>query len=318
MLPSECGRRLRPLIRAQPHAAFVMSVHIPPSPGVYAPERVDHVKLFPNRPDLRFEHRIHEQILPSIRRAELPVIPTDLYVEHRHYDRSDAGQEKKRCRDFRLLELELRERPDHPFILFNMGLTHLYASRDYEAASQYLWRCIQASHPADSIYAKAHCMLIQARQAVGDWPGALRVNEHGRRSYPEDAELLYRAGQIHIQLQRWTEARDCLERLVGGRDEAQFRSAAVGLRTYLGKQELARVYRILGDPAHAAAVLREIEEQHPDYLPAQLDLAETALALGDRATTARLMLRLQGARGLEREVERLRVLMTAGRYGVAT
>ena len=39
----------------------------PPGPGEFSEAVVDHVKLFPNRPELRFEHRIHEQILPAIR-----------------------------------------------------------------------------------------------------------------------------------------------------------------------------------------------------------------------------------------------------------
>ena len=64
---------------------------------------VDHVKLFRNRPDLRFDRRIHEQILPAIRAAGGEVAWTDLYVVHSGSDQSPAGQEKKLERDLRIL-----------------------------------------------------------------------------------------------------------------------------------------------------------------------------------------------------------------------
>jgi len=50
---------------------YVMQVHCPGPDGQADADVtvVDHVKMFRNRPDLRFEGRIHEQILPSIRRG---------------------------------------------------------------------------------------------------------------------------------------------------------------------------------------------------------------------------------------------------------
>jgi hypothetical protein len=86
------------------------------------------MKLFRNRPDLRFDHRTHEQILPAIRAAGGEVAWTDLYVVHSGSDQSPAGQAKKFERDFRILDPELGERPEHPFTLFNLGMTHCHAS----------------------------------------------------------------------------------------------------------------------------------------------------------------------------------------------
>src|SRR5262249_40255402 len=140
-------------------SAYQVQVRIPPGPGEFSESVVDHVKLFPNRPDLRFEHRIHEQILPSIRKAGLEVRFSDLYVTHRNYDRSEEGQGRKRRRDFRLLELDLRDRPEHPFVLFNLRMTYLHGTKDFEVAAQYLRRSLDRSHPSDSIVRKAYAML---------------------------------------------------------------------------------------------------------------------------------------------------------------
>ena len=186
VIPPECGRQLRELIRQHPQrdAAYQVQVRIPPGPGEYSASVVDHVKLFPNRPDARFEHRIHEQVLPSLRRAGIDIRFSDLYVTHQNYDRSPEGQAQKRRRDFHLLELDLADRPEHPFVLFNLGMTYLYATREFEVATQYLRRSLQASHWRDSIVRKAYALLTTACICQRDWTGALRGQRGGARILP--------------------------------------------------------------------------------------------------------------------------------------
>src|SRR5262249_3620517 len=157
----------------------------------------------PNRPDLRFEHRIHEQILPSLRQAGIEVLFSDLYVTHQHYDRSPEGQAKKRVRDFRLLYLDLKGRPEHPFTLFNLGMTHLYATREYEVAAHYLRRSLAVSDWRDSIVRKAYALLTMAHSCRQEWAEAVGANEEGRGHYPDDAELLFQAGQLYQQVGRF-------------------------------------------------------------------------------------------------------------------
>jgi hypothetical protein len=82
---------------------------------------VDHVKLFRNRPELRFDGRMHEQILGAIRRVGGEIGWTDLNVVHSGSDQSPAAQARKLERDLRLLMLELVERPEHPFTLLLAG-----------------------------------------------------------------------------------------------------------------------------------------------------------------------------------------------------
>jgi glycosyltransferase involved in cell wall biosynthesis len=316
VISPECGKGLRELVRRHPDrdAAYQVQVRIPPGEGEFSEAVVDHVKLFPGRanggPDLRFEHRIHEQILPSIRRAGLQVLFSDLYVTHRNYDRSEAGQAKKRRRDFRLLELDLKDHPDHPFVLFNLGMTYLYATKEYEVAAHYLRRSLDRSEPQDSIVRKAYAMLTQARVCQREWCAALEANEEGRTYYPEDAELLFQAGQIYQQVGRFAEARRALERLVAGGEDPHYRSVDVGLRTYRGRHELALLFQRLGDAPHCEHVLQEIAAENPAYLPAQLDLVETLARVGKRAEAERLLDRIPAVKGVAEELERLRELVS--------
>jgi glycosyltransferase involved in cell wall biosynthesis/tetratricopeptide (TPR) repeat protein len=311
VISPECGRQLRELVAqyANRDVAFQMPVQILPKPGQFSPQRTDHVKLFPNRADLRFEHRIHEQILPSVRRAGLQLIYSDLYVVHRNYDTSEAGQQKKRLRDFRLLELDLKDRPDHPFVLFNLGMTYLHATKDFEVAAQYLRRSLDRSDPNDSIVHIAYAMLTTCRVHQADWEAAIQVNEEGRHYHPEDPELLFLAGQIYQQVGRFDEARDTLERLITGRDDPRYRTGDVGLRTYRGWHELGLLFRRMGDPPHCLEVLRRLQREYPFYLPAQLDLAETLVICRELPTAREVLSSIGDAPEIHEEVARLADLL---------
>jgi glycosyltransferase involved in cell wall biosynthesis len=109
VIDAENGRKLRQLVNSlplptsrgeggsrQPAAAnsnvlgYVMQVHCPGNgpDGAHDVTVVDHLKLFRNRPDLRFEGRIHEQVLDSVNRAAGDVVFTDIFVVHAGADHS--------------------------------------------------------------------------------------------------------------------------------------------------------------------------------------------------------------------------------------
>ena len=67
-------------------AGYVVRCACDPSPDGSGGETVvDHVRLFPLRDDVRWTYRVHEQILPALRRAGIPVRWTDLVVRHTGY-----------------------------------------------------------------------------------------------------------------------------------------------------------------------------------------------------------------------------------------
>ncbi len=152
-IPPECGRGLRELVENQNDPSvvgYVMQVHclgsLEEEQAGMGLEAVDHVKLFRNLPELRFDGRMHEQILTAINRMEghVRIQATNLYVVHSGSDRSPAGQAKKLERDMRLLLMELAERPEHTFTLFNLGMTQLHLNRPGDAAD-YLRRSLPRS-----------------------------------------------------------------------------------------------------------------------------------------------------------------------------
>jgi hypothetical protein len=79
---------------------------LPGADGTPGGTVVDHVRLFPIRPGVRWTYRVHEQILPSLNRAKIPVRWTDIVIRHDGY--ADPELEARKLeRNIKILEREL-------------------------------------------------------------------------------------------------------------------------------------------------------------------------------------------------------------------
>jgi GT2 family glycosyltransferase/tetratricopeptide (TPR) repeat protein/2-polyprenyl-3-methyl-5-hydroxy-6-metoxy-1,4-benzoquinol methylase len=285
-IPPECGRKLRRLIdRDVPSnvVGFVIQVHCPGGDEDGDPAcnvtMVDHVKLFRNRPELRFDGRIHEQILPAIRASGGEVAWTDIYVVHSGSDQSRSAQEKKRERDLRLLHLELAERPEHPFTLFNLGMTHVHGSH-FEEAVDYLRRGIARSGPEEAHLRKAFALLVYALMRLGRRDEALSESRRGREMFPCDVELRFREGVLLHELGRLHEARRAYLDALTMREERHFTSVVPSLSGFSARQNLAVVAADLGDLAEAERRWREVIREVPQHRVGWRGLAETMIRGG--------------------------------------
>jgi O-antigen biosynthesis protein len=280
----ECGRKLRELAYGETDRSilgYVVQVHCPGGGegGDLDVTAVDHVKLIRNRATLRFEGRIHEQILPAIRRERGEVAWTDLYVVHSGSDRSAEGQERKRERDLRLLALELKERPEHPFTLFNLGMTYADGGR-YEEAAGYLERSIARSGEFDSHLRKAYALLAYSRMQSGRWDEGLETCRKGLSLFPEDDELRFRLGVVLHQLGRLAEAERAYLDVLEVHEPRHFTSVDRGLRGFKAYQNLAVVYGEMGDLAKAERQWRQVVREVPHYRTGWRGLGDVLLKRG--------------------------------------
>ncbi len=282
-IPAECGRKLRQLVEHEWPAGvfgFVMQVHCPGGSEEGGAKTdvtmVDHVKLFRNRPDLRFDGRIHEQILPAIRAGGGDVAWTELYVVHSGSDQSRAAQAKKLERDLRILERELVERPEHPFTLFNLGMTHTHASQ-YERAVDYLERGIARSGPDESHLRKAFALLVYSLMRLRRHPEAFEACKRGRLMFPRDVELRFREGVLLHEVGRLDEARQAYVDAIDQSDGRHFSSVDMALKGFKTRQNLAVLAVDMGDMAEAERQWREVLREVPTYRAGWRGLAETFL-----------------------------------------
>src|SRR5205807_240934 len=101
--------------------AYSMRCLCVPDPVTGLGSTVDHVRLFPNHPQLRWTYRVHEQILPAVRALGWQIRYADVLIQHTGYLDASLRRQKQE-RDLRLLRLEDAEHPNDPFTLFNLSM----------------------------------------------------------------------------------------------------------------------------------------------------------------------------------------------------
>jgi len=275
------GRRLKELVhRHHPpnRLGFVMQVHCPGQ----SPEDctvVDHVKLIRNLPELKFDGRIHEQVLPAIRALGGEVDWTDIYVVHSGSDQTLAGRARKQERDLRILHLELGERPSHPFTLFNLGMTYADMG-EYQQAVHYLTSSIAASGPGESHLRKAYALLVSCYGEQDRLDLASSTCNEARKLFPDDAELLFRSGIMAHRRSLLQEAEEAYVALLQPRETSRyFASVDRGIFGFKARHNLAAVYQDMNRPDLAEIQWRYATSELPAYHNGWRGLIECLLRL---------------------------------------
>jgi glycosyltransferase involved in cell wall biosynthesis len=269
-------------LRAGDEAAFVVRCACDPSTDGSGGETVvDHIRLFPLRPDIRWTYRIHEQILPSLRRAGIPVRWTDLVVRHTGYT-DIAVRARKLERDTRILLADLKDNPDEPFTLFNLGAI-ADERRDSSAALHYLRKSLQFSAPSDSITRKLFALIARAHQRLGDTGAALRVCAEGLALEPDNAELWFRKAVVHRQRGESAEAGACWRTILSLSRPERFASVDMGIYGHLTRRNLAALAAERGDREEELRLWRAVLAECPGDREALAGLGISATNGPERA-----------------------------------
>jgi glycosyltransferase involved in cell wall biosynthesis len=237
---------------------------------------VDHVRLFPVREDVRWTYAVHEQILPGLRRFGVPVRWSDVTVRHTGY--TDAPlRNRKLERDEAILQAELAERPDDPFVLFNLGSIAIECA-DWRTALIHLRRSLALSGPDDSITRKLYALIARAHQLLGEPSAALGACAEGLAVDPDDAELLFREAVIRRHLGDNRGAEACWPRVLGMRRPERFSSVDSGIYGHLTRRNLAMLAQERGDAATAVRLWSEVLAE----CPGDREAADARVRLGWR------------------------------------
>ncbi len=264
---------------------------------------VDHIRVFPRHPKVRWKYRVHEQILPAIRSIGGTVRFADVQIHHVGYQ-DPALRGRKLERDIRLLNLENEEHPEDPFTLFNLGSVYLEQGKT-EQAIPLLERSLARSHPSDSIVRKLYALLVQAHKRLAHLQSALAICEQGRRIYPHDAELLFQEGLLRRDLGDLPGAAKALEQLLQTKEADHFASVDVGLGTFKARHNLAVIYRDMGRIGDAIGAWKLVLQEAPEFYAARIGLAETYLRTQDQVAFEEQLIELQKIPSLELDVQLL-------------
>jgi tetratricopeptide (TPR) repeat protein len=279
---------------------------------------LEHGRLFRLDPRVRWQYRVHEQIVPAIERLGGRTLRCDVAIHHYGYV-DGAQRRQKLVRDLRLLELDQAERPDDPLTLFHLGWTqHLLGQS--AAAADTLERCRQVAPPQLAIVRRLYALLVRSLRELGRRDEALAICGAGRAGYPDDAELLFHEGQLFTERGDFAAAEAALLRLVQLPPDGPMASGEdPGIRGHKGRCVLAEVYRGGGRLAEAEAQWRAAITLQPDYVVPWLCLGDLYFAQGRWSDAERLAGELESERGrpLDALLLRARAHMTRREFGEA-
>lgn len=299
-LPLASGEAILNAVLSAPDdvAAFVVPVRFTDG-GESGGVQVDHVKVFRNLPGIAFEGRIHEQILRTLKSAagqDAKIVRLDAVVLHSGYDTSEEGQKRKRERDSKLLKLDLEERPDHPFVLFNLGMTAHY-TEGHDEAIGWLEKCLAVSDSAESHVRKAYAMLGVSLERTGRPDDALVMWETGLSRCPGDPELHFQIARIKSDRGELVQAREHYLATLGADIAGIYTSVDRGILGYKTMHNLAQVEAQLGNYEGALKWFSKAVECAPEFRPSAFSLFDLALQHGDLKTAKRMLSFIESQEG---------------------
>ncbi len=198
----------------------------------------------------------------AIRRAGGTAAWTDIFVVHANADTSSEGRARKLERDLRILELDHGERPDHPFVLFNLGITLAEAGR-HEEALGFLWQSIGRSGDDDSHLRKCYALLASSYRHLGRHVAAWETCLKGLKQFPDDPELRFRQATMLRDTGNLSDAAHAFEDLLTLQNGRHLSSVDRGLKGYRARQHLAAVHEDLGEFSDAREQWWRVLEERP-------------------------------------------------------
>ena len=242
------------------------------------------MRMFRNRPNYRFEGRLHEQIAQNLP-AYLPerLHQTGVRIEHYGYLGVVRDAKEKSRRNIDLLLAQMAESPPSAFLHFNLGSEHFAAGDPRAALAEYekSWAMVQQDLDAVHEFSPALISrLVKALRACGRHQEAIDRANEGLEQFPGFTDLVFDQAAAAAALGRRDEAVARWEQCIRMGDAPSKYTSLVGCGTYLPRISLAELDLRDGDAATAVKRMRWCIEHHPGFFGIILPFATALLADG--------------------------------------
>lgn len=243
-----------------------------------------------NRPEYRFQGRIHEQIghtFPGFLLEER-FEHTDLRMDHFGYLGAVRVDRGKTDRNLTLILSQLEEGDDSAFVHFNLASEY---SALPDAASQLkaLEHFRIAYHKVtDNLDFKIQGFLpslvlrfVRSLRQHEEWAEMDEACELIHRHFPNFTDVWFEQAMAAFERAEYDGARDLFSRCLEMGDAPALYSPTVGCGSYLAQLKLADCDLAEGDLAAAIPQLEQVRREHPEYLGVIDPLTRVLLAHGE-------------------------------------
>ncbi|HET8672039.1 MAG TPA: tetratricopeptide repeat protein, partial [Thermoleophilaceae bacterium] len=244
------------------------------------------LRMFRNRPEYRFEGRIHEQLAHSLP-AGMPerIGQPSVRIEHYGYLGAVRDAKEKSRRNIELLERQLADGDDTPFLCFNLGSEYAAAGDAERALARFerAWELL-ADDGEKSAYGFVPSLtnrLVKALRTTGNYERAVERAEEGLEIFPGFTDLVLEQAYCAKEQGDLDRAAELIERCLEMGDAPSRYSAMVGCGSYIALGALADIRREQRDFADCERLLTESLREHPGFLGAVHPLAAIMLARGN-------------------------------------
>jgi len=162
-----------------------------------SPSNAWQMRIFPNRTDVLWEGKIHEQLTPSMVRARLKVHKANIPIEHFGYF-TITDRKRKAARNFKILSKLVNNGNGSSTDYYNLAASYLQLE-DYDSCLKNVREC-QSKGPSEwakySLHLVADCYCHRMVNRGGR-DKAIEELKVGLKAYPKDGILLYLIGSIY-------------------------------------------------------------------------------------------------------------------------
>jgi len=225
-------------------------------------------RMFPNRPDLYFERRIHEQIMPSALRIGMTMETRLAVIEHHGYA-DPATMKKKALRNVNLLIEDYND--SEPDSVTTVEIADSYQlTDDLDSSIKWYERTLaipDCEKVTPSIAGHAHLGLGNIYNQREDYKNALIHLKKASEISPWRPDVLYSMAVCHDQSAEPAKAIECLYKILtldhkAGQVGVDFRAARI--KAYLRLVRLLTEQNRLTDAAKVVADSLSHEPDRPE------------------------------------------------------
>lgn len=173
------------------------------------------VRLFRNKPMYQFEGPIHEQVAPSILRAnnDSGLASAPLTLNHYGYLKDRLQSKEKFSRNSNILNKELDRNPDNPFLLYCLGLEY-YQQDSITEGLQHLTKAITRMSGNEGYFEDVLFNIALGYLRLEETIKSIDFLSKALSMYPDQSDFLFLRGTAYLYQTNYHEAAEDFKHLL--------------------------------------------------------------------------------------------------------